>query len=146
MLSHQTLVRPATPASNGPAQALSLQQPWAWVILFAGKRIENRTWATSYRGRIYLHAGMRIDWDGLSDLEEEIRAVPEPRPPAYRAALVGVADLVDCVRPEDVEHTQRDWAIGPWCFVLENVRPLSEPIPYRGSLGIFRVDAVQSKL
>jgi hypothetical protein len=37
-------------------KALSLRQPWAWAIVHAGKRIENRTWNTSLRGDFLIHA------------------------------------------------------------------------------------------
>jgi len=38
-------------------KALSLSRPWAWAM-FHGKDIENRTWPTSYRGRIIIHAAL----------------------------------------------------------------------------------------
>lgn len=49
--------------------ALSLVQPWAWAILHAGKRIENRNWpyGCAQRGPIWLHAskgvGTRSEFD-----------------------------------------------------------------------------------
>lgn len=30
-----------------PEFALSIRQPWAWAIVYAGKDIENRTWPTN---------------------------------------------------------------------------------------------------
>ena len=39
-----------------PALALSVRQPWAWAIIHAGKDIENRSWATKFRGRVLIHA------------------------------------------------------------------------------------------
>jgi len=38
-------------------RALSVKQPWAWLIVNGYKKIENRNWPTSFRGRIYIHAG-----------------------------------------------------------------------------------------
>ena len=46
-------------------KALSINQPWAWTILFAGKEVENRTWRTEFRGEFYIHAGKRFDEEGL---------------------------------------------------------------------------------
>lgn len=37
-------------------KALSIRQPWAWMILHAGKDIENREWPTRFRGRVLIHA------------------------------------------------------------------------------------------
>ncbi len=39
-------------------KTLSLRQPWAWAILHAGKRIENRGWNTHYRGDFLIHASL----------------------------------------------------------------------------------------
>lgn len=119
-------------------RAISIRQPWAWAILYADKRVENRTWYCDYRGPIFIHAGLTVDRDGLTDLEAVIREVPEPRPKAYLGALIGRAVLVDCVRPDDVAFDQTSWAMGPWCLVLEDVEPLSVPLPCKGMLGIFR--------
>jgi hypothetical protein len=51
-----------------PPLALSVRQPWAWAIIYAGKDIENRDWRhgrlsrfLNQRGRVAIHAskGMR---------------------------------------------------------------------------------------
>ena len=39
-------------------KALSIKQPWAWLICAGYKDIENRDWSTKFRGRIYVHAGL----------------------------------------------------------------------------------------
>ena len=36
--------------------ALSIRQPWAWLIVHGWKDIENRTWRTRVRGRFLIHA------------------------------------------------------------------------------------------
>ena len=46
-------------------KALSIRQPWAWLIVAGYKDVENRTWATDFRGRIYVHAGQRYDNQAL---------------------------------------------------------------------------------
>jgi hypothetical protein len=38
-------------------KALTIRQPWAWAIIYAGKNIENRSWNTKLRGTIAIHAG-----------------------------------------------------------------------------------------
>jgi len=37
--------------------ALSIRQPWAYLIIHAGKDVENREWPTRVRGNILIHAG-----------------------------------------------------------------------------------------
>jgi hypothetical protein len=122
-------------------RALSIRQPWAWAILYGGKRVENRSWYTAYRGPIYLHAGLQVDRGAEDGLADVILAVPEPRPPAYRGAVLGIAELVDCVPISEVPAGQQDWSVGPWCFILEGVRALERPVAAKGALGIFTLEA-----
>lgn len=37
-------------------KALSLRQPWAWLVAAGYKTIETRTWGTKYRGLLLIHA------------------------------------------------------------------------------------------
>lgn len=116
-------------------KALTICQPYAEMIAAGEKLIENRTWPTPYRGPLAIHAGKSRDWLEADDEAE--------RPGMAFGAVVAVAQLVDCVRVDAVserfldEHDQRHHANGPWCWVLENVRRLPAPIPYRGAQGLW---------
>jgi hypothetical protein len=33
-----------------PQKAISIRQPWAWLIVNSFKDVENRSWKTKYRG------------------------------------------------------------------------------------------------
>lgn len=132
-------------------KALSIRQPWAWAIVHAGKRIENRSWATSYRGPVLLHAGKGCtlreyndardfmtnpDFGQIEVVEHVLRTcngVPELGD-LPRGGIVGRADIVNCI-----SASTSGWFFGPFGFVLENVRPLPFT-PLRGSLGLFDVD------
>lgn len=125
-----------------PRRALSIRQPWAWAILNADKDIENRSWSTSYRGPVAIHASKGLTASEFSEFiatAHEISTVrPFPSgltvPPIAdfsRGGIVGVVDIVDCVR-----RSGSPWFFGPWGFVLENARPV-EFIPVRGALGFF---------
>ena len=73
-----------------PDIALSIRQPWAWAILHAGKDIENRSWSTSFRGPVCIHAakGMTAaEFDGFVEFARSLNRrdiwqkdiwVPEP--------------------------------------------------------------------
>ncbi|WP_229215634.1 ASCH domain-containing protein [Duganella sp. CY15W] len=37
-------------------KALSIRQPWAWLIVNGYKDIENRSWSTNVRGKVLVHA------------------------------------------------------------------------------------------
>lgn len=119
-------------------KALSIRQPWAWLILNAGKDIENRDWPTSFRGRFLIHAskGMTRDeyeggQDTLWDIDQRIRY------PAFeelqRGGIVGTAVLVDCVR-----KSESPWFFGEYGFELRDVMPLPFR-PFKGALGFFEV-------
>jgi hypothetical protein len=43
-------------------KCLTVCQPWAWAIVHGRKHVENRTWATDYRGPLLIHAGGSRRW------------------------------------------------------------------------------------
>ena len=116
-------------------QALSIRQPWAWLIAHGHKHIENRSWSTSYRGPVLIHTGKRLDQD--ADFARDLAAklgvtIPDELP---LGGIVGIARITDCVTDSD-SH----WFYGPYGFVLADARPLPF-VPCRGSLGFFHPDA-----
>ena len=48
-------------------KVLSVKNPYAYLIIQGGKDVENRTWTTDYRGRLYIH----VSGDNLPFLTEE---------------------------------------------------------------------------
>lgn len=138
--------------------ALSIRQPWAWLIITGHKPVENRDWPTPFRGRVLIHAGLNHDPDLILSREEiaelsaaEIAArpaVPKGRkhhltawdwphitpPPHFDyGGIVGEAEIVDCV----TSHPS-PFFTGPYGFVLRGGRPLPFT-PYKGRLGFFEV-------
>ncbi len=51
-------------------KAISIHQPWADLIVFGHKDIENRSWTTRYRGRMLIHAGLTVDRDAVLDVRD----------------------------------------------------------------------------
>ncbi len=114
-------------------RALTLKAPWAWAVAHAGKHIENRTWTTRYRGRIYIHAGLN---DKCADRDEIAAIIGTSMPQRIaHGAIVATANLVDVVPLESVEGDA--WAVGPYCWILEDIRPLARPRPMPGKLGLW---------
>lgn len=63
-------------------KALTLTQPWATLIACGAKRIETRSWSTTYRGPIAIHAAKGLGpVGGKSGLGEQCAV------PAFEAAL-----------------------------------------------------------
>ncbi|MFG1376110.1 ASCH domain-containing protein [Xanthobacter autotrophicus] len=117
-------------------KALSIRQPWAWCILHGGKPVENRSWWTSYRGPILIHAAKGMTRDEYEDASDFAAGLGVTLPPAEelpRGGIVGRARLVDCVREHD-----SPWFFGKWGFLLAEPEPLPFT-PFKGALGIFDV-------
>lgn len=115
-------------------KALTIRQPWAWAILHAGKGIENRSWTTSYRGPLAIHAA--VTYAAKAKLPRGVR--PPPREDLPSGAIVGVVDLVDVV-----EHSSSRWFGGPFGFVLVNPRAFARPLPCKGRLNLWSLSPAQ---
>jgi hypothetical protein len=115
----------------------------AWAI-FHGKGVENRSWPTSYRGRIIIHAALSWNKEHYKWLvDNQVRlgiSVPLEYEFFYGSlmfqsqCLIGEVDIVDCVTKSD-----SPWFFGPYGFVLANAVEYKKPIPYRGRLKLFDV-------
>jgi ASCH domain. len=123
-------------------RALSIMQPWAWLIVAGLKDVENRTWWTAVRGEVLVHAGKTVDRDAMDALTARrhpvtgrpwlARALPAE---FARGAIVGAVTITDCVTASPSE-----WFTGPQGFCL--ARPVQfQPLPWRGQLGFFEIDA-----
>lgn len=139
-------------------KCISIQQPWADLILNGTKRVENRNraWAAAQNSiksgekvQLGIHASSRLS----NELEEERhRLAPkwsEPDGSAY-GALVGLVDLINICRPDDLparlqSHKFTDKE-SEWCWTLANPRRLLEPFHARGNAWLFNVDVPQRLL
>lgn len=130
----------SNPAPGLPTQlALSVRQPWAWLIVHGGKDVENRTWATKVRGRVMIHASL-----GLTVYEYAHCAVFARRNgvqiPAfrnlYRGGIIGSVEIVNCLDLGSSMIVSK-WFEGPYGFELRSPEPV-EFIPCRGALGFWK--------
>lgn len=114
-------------------KALSILQPWAWLIANGHKDIENRVWPTRYRGAFLIHAGKRWGEEQRDDLAWIREEFPQIEMPATfdLGGLVGQARLLDCV-----EYSASPWFNGPYGFVIGAAAPLPFT-PCRGMLNFF---------
>jgi len=117
-------------------KALSIRQPWAWLIVHGHKDVENRTWKTDFRGKVLIHAGKQTDWGCVSGTKIIGHNIPPPDIlEAQCGGIVGVATIIDCVFCD----SKSPWFTGPYGFILDFAKPLSF-MPCRGRLGFFEVD------
>ncbi len=146
-------------------KALSIKQPWAWLICAGYKDIENRTWPIGRNPRhgpyssrdidnftielprrVYVHAGKTGD-AALVYFAEESRFGVDVKPgttflmPAglkpESLALGAIIGEVDITGC--VTESKSRWFTGPYGFTLANPALYDKPIPYRGQLGFFEV-------
>lgn len=144
-------------------KALSIKPPYAYFIIYGVpygvsvdngdgttsvrdsgevvlKDIENRTWRTALRERIYIHAGIREA--PIEEVLELFHKIGLPFGSALmgyskrlpHGAIIGKIDLVDCV-----QDSKSPWAIpGQNHLILRNPETI-KPIPYRGQQRFFEV-------
>ena len=113
--------------------AITIKQPWAWAIFELGKDIENRTWISGYRGKLWIHAGKAYDKKG----DRFIRAnfgvtVPKKLP---QGAILGCVDLMGISK---ISSSQ--WAIaGQYHWKISNPQPLTNPIRCNGKQMLWKI-------
>lgn len=124
--------------------AISIRQPWAWLIVNGHKDVENRDWVTHFRGRVLIHAGLTFP---RSYYEEQRSAMARAGIlpggfPGYEelqaqcGGIVGQAWIADC-RDESASR----WYIeGSKAWVLDTRGACPHRFwPMRGRLGFFDV-------
>ena len=120
-----------------PKYAITIWQPWAWLIVNGFKDIENRNWPPNFRGPIAIHAGKKFDphWIDL-DTYETSRMIKKniPIDGLQYGGIIGTAETVDCISESDSV-----WFAGEFGFVLKNATPC-EVIPMRGQQMIWKIN------
>jgi hypothetical protein len=120
--------------------ALSVRQPWAYLIVMAQKTIELRDWSTPYRGLLLIHAAKKVDREALHYFDLQDSGLDT-------GCVIGAVELLDVVRmTPDVlrlkrwEHRSfRPHTKSMYGFVLSAIQAFAEPVPLRGSLGMFDI-------
>jgi hypothetical protein len=131
------------------AVALSLRQPWAWLVLH-GKSIENRKWNTKRRGLFWIHASKGMskgDYYAALGFAGNVGFATETFPPfaaVERGGIVGYARIVDVIPPS---QSGEPWHMPEqYGFRLTDVTAVPF-VACPGSLGFFRMpESVLSQL
>jgi hypothetical protein len=127
-------------------RALTLHQPWAHLIATGRKTFETRSWSTTYRGPIAIHAGRTVDEEYALECGIDPAALT-------RGAIVAVARLVAIIPTEQairaIEQTMPaaqaaeelrhgDYSPGRFAWELMGVRPVPA-LRIGGQLGLWDV-------
>lgn len=143
-------------------KALTLTQPWATLVAIGAKQIETRSWRTPYRGVLAIHAAKLFPrWakDTCNDPGFAVELGAEPLPVG---AIIATCRLIDCIPTrelqtnrvievdylagcadfylDDDERLFGDYSLGRWGWLLADIRRLHNPIPTKGSLGLWEWD------
>jgi hypothetical protein len=145
-------------------KALSVRQPFATLLTISAKRVETRSWrpAGLHPGDwVAIHAA-RQWWRGGIELAETEPfaaalgqahraglAVPTDPRDLPRGCVLAVARYTRCIPSEGgdvaaLPEQERAFGVygpGRWGWVFGAVRPLRQPIPARGALGLWEWDA-----
>ena len=145
-------------------KALTLTQPWATLVAIGAKRIETRSWSTSYRGLIAIHAAKGFPAEArqlcyeppfVGILEAAGFRLPSDLPVAQ---IIATAHVMNCYRfderSESIVRSGRvpqltapseadfgDFAPGRFGFLLADVHRLPEPVAARGMLNLWNIPA-----
>lgn len=142
-------------------KTLSVRQPWANLIVHGIKDVENRTWKTNSRGRIYIHAPAKVHILTEDDLPLKTRGqwiidnfdltykgvdlYPESFlsqwadlwDNQFTSAIVGSVEIVDCIRDSKSVWADPDC----WHWVLKDPILIDEPIlNVKGKLSLWEYE------
>lgn len=129
-------------------KVLSLTEPYATLIKNGIKTIETRSWKTSYRGRLYIHASSTKIPKAYRE-NQALMSLVNNKELSY-GNIICSCDLVDCVemtdefiddiRKNNNEYVTGIYAKGRYAWILKNVEILDNPIKAKGHLGIWNYE------
>ena len=127
-------------------KVLSLTEPCATLIKEKKKLIETRSWKTSYRGELYIHASStNIPKEWRED--KEFMGLVKDKPLNF-GNIICKCNLVDCIymTKEYVENMKKNnhqeficgkYEEGRYAWILEDIKTLDNPIKAKGHLSIW---------
>lgn len=121
-------------------KALSITEPYASLILEGKKMIETRSWKTSYRGKILIHAS-------ATKIPKEYQHLLPRVTKVRQGYILCMANLVDCVQMtdefinqvDDAERAVGFYSPGRYAWILNDITPIPYPVRAKGRLGLWEV-------
>jgi hypothetical protein len=148
-------------------KAISLTQPWATLVSIGAKELETRSWKTTYRGPLAIHAAQKLPavWGPITrpSFVSHLKAItginrygaPDLNrlPRGVILATCRLADVAPIVEIEGWPHVDHlngatsaireeeepfgDYTEGRYAWLLKDVVALPEPIPAKGALRLW---------
>lgn len=127
-------------------KVISIKEPFATLIMNGNKKIETRSWKTTYRGELYIHASGKslakefLD-DNIIDLIKDMNM--------NYGNIICKGNLVDCVYMDEefitkikenkMEYVCGRYKVGRYAWIFDNIESIS-PIAAKGKLNIWNYD------
>lgn len=134
-------------------KVLSLTQPWASLVIIGAKSVETRSWSTSHRGPLLIHAGKRFPgWAKGVAGEEPFYSTLRPNgnycyPELTCGHILGVVQVVDCRGTEEIrsqlgdqELLFGDYTDGRFAWLLSTPKRFPVPVAAKGHLGLWECE------
>ena len=132
-------------------KAMTVIQPWAYLLASGKKQNETRSWRTNYRGEILIHAGKKDMTQAMRQTLFEARYMEKAGVFSMNmelGAIIGKAVLVDCFqideayryklrRENEAELAFGDYRLGRYAWVMKDPVLFDEPIPAIGRQGLW---------
>jgi hypothetical protein len=123
-------------------KALSIKQPWASLIAHGIKDIENRTWKTHFRGRIYIHVSAKTAGDfmrlltnkQLNKVVWDLENYKTFETYFEYSAIIGEVDIIDCVVNHDSIWAEKTDLFADIYFKPTYNWVLANPVLYEKSI------------
>lgn len=128
-------------------KTLTLKQPWATVIASGIKKYEFRSWKTTYRGPLLIHAGIGVDKEAMKSLKTLGLNYP-------KSEIVCLVELEDCIKVDEMflkqllqenELVYRNTKIGEYAWKIKLIKVLSIP-DVKGKLSLWEYEVENGKL
>lgn len=129
-------------------KALSIIEPWATLIKEGKKVIETRSWKTSYRGELLIHASSKKIKKNDEHIIELLKLIPDIS--MGYGHILCKCKLVDCIfmdqkfldeiKQNKQEFLCGEYSVGRYAWILEDVVPLEKTILAKGHLGIWNFE------
>lgn len=123
-------------------KALTLWEPYASAIEKGLKKYETRSWKTSYRGPLVIHASVK-------PLTKEYQLLAKRYGiKSVFGEIVAIAELTDCqIMTQElidiqsqVEIDLGDWRVGRYAWCFKNIRLPKKHLKISGHQGLWNID------
>ena len=132
-------------------KVLSIIEPWATLIASKQKYIETRSWKTSYRGELYIHASKKLINKKDEKIQELLKLLPTQE--MNYGKIICKCELVDCIYMDEkfineIKQNKQEYIcgyyqIGRFAWILEKMELIQPKIEAKGKLNIWNFEISQ---